>query len=98
MLPLTLTRAPDNRTATTLGELAADVDAYADGQRNGNQPLSANAAAMVRATNRSIRGMYLLINDNIAGLNSRNDLLVNITGFRGGVPGLGTIAPSSVFG
>jgi ELWxxDGT repeat protein len=97
-LPGSFTRAADNRTATTLSELAAAVFADADGRRNGNQPLRANAAALVRATNRAISGTYLLINDNSAGLNTSNDLLVNINGFRGSLPGLGTITPSLVFG
>jgi hypothetical protein len=52
----------------------------------------------VRATNRAISGTYLLINVNVASLNTRNDLLLNITGFRGSLPELGTITPSSVFG
>jgi archaellum component FlaG (FlaF/FlaG flagellin family) len=96
-LPRSFTRAADSFTATTLSELAAVVFADADGRRNGNQPLPANGAALVRATNRAISGTYLLINDNVGGLNTRNDLLLTITGFRGGLPGFGTIATSSVF-
>jgi hypothetical protein len=97
-LPGSFSRAADNRTAATLSDLAAAVFADADGQRRGNQPLGANSAALVRATNRAIAGTYLLINDSNAGLNPRNDLLINITGHSGQLPGLGSIAVDAVFG
>jgi hypothetical protein len=38
-----------------------------------------------------------LINDNIAALNSSNDLLINLTGHSGTLPSLGTIAPNLAF-
>jgi hypothetical protein len=97
-LPRSFSRAADNGTATTLEELAAAVFADADGRRGGNQPLGRSAAALVSATNRAIRGTYLLINDNNPRLNSRNDLLINLTGAQGRLPGLGSIAVEAVFG
>jgi hypothetical protein len=97
-LPSSFSRAADDRTAATLSDLAAAVFADADGQRRGNQPLGANGAALVRTTNRAIAGTYLLINDSNAGLNLRNDLLINITGHSGQLPGLGSIAVDRVFG
>lgn len=95
--PRTFTRAADNSTARSLEELAAAVFADADGRRRGNQALRANGAALVRSNNRSIRGSYLLINDSRAGLSTRDDLLVNITGFKGSLPGFGRIDSSLVF-
>jgi Ca2+-binding RTX toxin-like protein len=97
-LPRSFSRAADNGTATTLEELAAAVFADADGRRGGNQPLGRSAAALVSATNRPIRGTYLLINDNNPRLNARNDLLINLTGAAGRLPGLGSIAVETVFG
>jgi hypothetical protein len=97
-LPASLSRAADNRSATSLSDLAAAVFADADGQRRGNQALGANGAALVRATNRAIAGTYLLINDKSAGLNTRNDLMINISGHAGRLPGLGSIAVDTVFG
>lgn len=97
-LPRSFSRAADNGTATTLEELAATVFADADGRRGGNQPLGRSAAALVSATNRAIRGTYLLINDNNPRLNSRNDLLINLTGAAGRLPGLGSISVEAVFG
>jgi hypothetical protein len=84
--------------ATSLNDLAAAVFADVDSQRRGNQALAANAAVLVRATNRPIAGTYLLINDKIASLNTRNDLMINITGYAGRLPGLGSMAVDAVFG
>ena len=95
--PRRFTRAADNSTARSLQELAAAVFADADGRRRGNQALRANGAALVRSNNRAIRGTYLLINDRKAALSTRDDLLVNITGFKGSLPGLGRIDSSLVF-
>jgi 2',3'-cyclic-nucleotide 2'-phosphodiesterase (5'-nucleotidase family) len=97
-LPTSLSRTADNRTATSLSDLAAAVFADADSKRRGNQALAANAAVLVRATNRAIAGTYLLINDKNAALNTRNDLMINITGYAGRLPGLGSMAVDAVFG
>ncbi|MFM7548774.1 MAG: calcium-binding protein, partial [Cyanobacteriota bacterium] len=61
-LPAAFSRAADNSTASTLAALADAVFADANGAAAGNQPLAANAAALVRSTNAAIAGTYLLIN------------------------------------
>ncbi|MEB3320202.1 MAG: ELWxxDGT repeat protein [Cyanobium sp.] len=95
--PLSFSRAAQNRSATTLRELASSVFADADGALAGSQALGAQAAALVVATDADIRGTYLLINDGDAALSLSRDLLINISGYSGVLPGLGSIAPTSVF-
>ena len=95
--PQQFSRAADNRDARTLAELAAAVFADADGKARGNQALRPNAAALVRSTNRAIQGTYLLVNDNKAGLSTRDDLMVNITGLRGALPALGQSNAAALF-
>jgi ELWxxDGT repeat protein len=96
--PLAFSRAANNRTASTLADLAAAVFADADGRTAGDQPLAANAAALVRSTNAAIAGTYLLINDANSGRSLTADLMVNITGFSGKVPALGVRPVGTVFG
>jgi hypothetical protein len=96
-LPRRFSRAADNSTASTLEDLAAAVFADADGRRAGNQALGRREAAVVVSTNAQIAGTYLLINNGKAGLNPRNDLLIDISGFSGDLPGLGRIDPAVVF-
>jgi hypothetical protein len=95
--PVAFSRAANNSTADTLADLAAAVFADADGRTAGNQPLAANAAALVRSTNAAIAGTYLLINDANAGRSLTADLMVNITGFSGTLPALGVRPVESVF-
>jgi hypothetical protein len=97
-LPTAFSRAADNAAATTLLQLATSVFADANGALAGNQPLAANGAALVRATNSAIAGTYLLINDSTASLNASNDLLINLTGYSGTLPALGSSAANRVFG
>jgi hypothetical protein len=78
--------------------LAVEVFADADGRRPGNQALRRRSAVLVQATNRSIRGTYLLINNNNSGLSLRRDLMVNITGFSGELPDFGRVDAATVFG
>lgn len=52
---------------------------------------------LVGATQPSIAGTYLLINNGKAGRNNSADLLINISGYAGELPGLGAIAVNSVF-
>jgi Ca2+-binding RTX toxin-like protein len=94
--PLSFTRAA-NSTATTRTALATQVFTDANGLLAGNQALGANSAALVQATSVAIAGIYLLINDSTATLSSTNDLLINITGFSGALPGLGSIPVASFF-
>jgi hypothetical protein len=96
-LPTAFSRAADNASATILLQLATTAFTDANGALANNQPLAADAATLVRATNPAIAGTYLLINDNIAALNSSNDLLINLTGHSGTLPSLGTIAPNLAF-
>ncbi len=96
--PLRLSRAADNSTATSLQQLSAEVFADADGRRAGNQALRRRSAVLVQATNRRIRGTYLLINNNNPDLNLRRDLMVKITGFSGDLPDFGRIDAATVFG
>jgi hypothetical protein len=95
-LPSSFSRAADNPAATLL-QLANRVFADANGALAGNQPLAPNAAVLVRATNSAIAGTYLLINDSAAALSTSNDLLINLTGYSGALPAIGTIAANRVF-
>ena len=97
-LPTAFSRATDNAAATTLLQLANRVFTDANGALAGNQPLAANGVALVRATNSAIAGTYLLINDSTASLNASNDLLINLTGYSGTLPALGSSAANRVFG
>ncbi|MDB9467193.1 hypothetical protein PN491_11440, partial [Dolichospermum circinale CS-539/09] len=94
--PTAFTRAA-NSTATTLTNVVNSVFTDANGALTGNQALGVNSAALVSVTTSGIAGTYLVINDDVAGFQSSNDLLVNITGYSGTLPALGTIAVSSFF-
>ena len=93
--PVAFSRAADNRSATTLAGLATAVFTDANGSTTGNQALAANAAVLVTATNNNIEGTYLVINDSTASQSNTNDLLINITGFSGTLPPLGSTTPAS---
>ena len=94
--PAAFTRAT-NSTATTLTNVVNSVFTDANGALTGNQALSVNSVALVSVTTVGIAGTYLVINDDVAGFQSSNDLLVNITGHSGTLPALGTIAVSGFF-
>jgi hypothetical protein len=94
--PTSFTRAA-NSTATTLINMANSVFTDANGALTGNQALGVNSAALVSVTTSGIAGTYLVINDGVAGFQSSNDLLVNITEYSGTLPALGTIGVSSFF-
>ncbi|MFM6024729.1 MAG: bluetail domain-containing putative surface protein, partial [Dolichospermum sp.] len=94
--PTSFARAA-NSTATTLANVVNSVFTDANGALTGNQALEVNSAALVNVTTTSIAGTYLVINDGVAGFQSSNDLLVNITGYSGALPALGNIAVSSFF-
>ena len=76
--PPVLSRAATNRTATTLNELAKAVFADADPRQRGNQRLRSNQSVVVRSTNPTIGGTYLLINDRNPVLQRRNDLMISL--------------------
>ena len=96
-IPQQFSRAADNSTAATHRALAESIFVDADGLTQGNQALTANSAVLVHSTNLQIAGTYLLINDGNAGLRLRKDLLIDITGFSGSLPDLGTAPADSVF-
>ncbi|MFM7907850.1 MAG: bluetail domain-containing putative surface protein, partial [Microcystis sp.] len=86
-----------NSTVTTLDNLINQVFTDANGAITGNQELGVNSAALVQVTTGAIAGTYLVINDSAAGFQSSNDLLINITGFTGTLPALGSIPVSNFF-
>lgn len=94
--PTAFTRAA-NSTATTLTNVVNSVFTDANGALTGNQALGVNSAALVSVTTSGIAGTYLVINDGVTGFQSSNDLLVNITGYSGTLPALGSIDVSSFF-
>jgi len=94
--PTNFSRAA-NSTATTLQNLVNSVFTDANGATTGNQALEVNSAALVQVTTAGIAGTYLVINDNTAGFQSNNDLLINITGYSGTLPALGAISVNSFF-
>ena len=77
--PSSFSRAADNSTATNLIELANQVFIDANGGLAGNQALGINSAAFVMATNASIAGNYLVINDATAGFQMGSDLVIKLT-------------------
>ena len=94
--PTVFSRAADS-AATTLTSVVTAVFTDANGLTTGNQALGINSAVLVRATSTAIAGTYIIVNDNVDGFQSANDLVVNITGHSGTLPALGSIAVSSFF-
>ncbi len=94
--PSSFSRAA-NSTVTTLQNLINQVFTDANGAITGNQGLGVNSAALVQVTTGAIAGTYLVINDSTAGFQSSNDLLINITGFTGALPALGSIPVGNFF-
>jgi hypothetical protein len=94
--PSAFTRAVDS-AAANLTTVVNNVFIDANGAIAGNQALAINSAALVKVTTTSIARTYLVINDSTAGFQSTNDLLVNITGFTGTIPALGSIAVNNFF-
>lgn len=95
--PANFTRASNNSRAASFAALTSAVFADANGAMAGNQALRANSAVLVQATNPSIVGTYLLINNATAGRSTTEDLLVNLRGFTCTLPSLGGIDPARVF-
>jgi Ca2+-binding RTX toxin-like protein len=94
--PVAFSRAANN-ISTNLATLISNVFSDANGTLVGNQALGLNSAALVVATDRAIAGSYLIINDATNGFQSTTDLLINLTGYSGSLPGLGSITPSTWF-
>ncbi|MCZ8047803.1 MULTISPECIES: Calx-beta domain-containing protein [unclassified Microcystis] len=91
--PAAFSRAA-NSAATTLTNVVNAVFTDANGALAGNQALGINGAALVQVTTAGIAGNYIIVNDNVAGFQSANDLLVNVTGT---LPALGNITVSNFF-
>jgi Ca2+-binding RTX toxin-like protein len=94
--PTAFTRAVDS-SAVNLTTVVNNLFTDANGAIAGNQALAINSAALVKVTTTGIVGTYLVVNDGTAGFQATNDLLVNITGFTGTIPALGTIAVNNFF-
>ena len=94
--PAAFSRAADS-AATTLNDVVNAVFTDANGALAGNQALGINGAALVRVTTVGIAGTYIIVNDNVAGFQNANDLLVNVTGITGTLPALGNITVSNFF-
>jgi serralysin len=94
--PVAFSRAANN-ISTNLATLISNVFSDANGALAGNQALGLNSAALVVATASAIAGTYLIINDATNGFQSTTDLLINLTGYSGSLPGLGSITPSTWF-
>ena len=94
--PANFSRAA-NSAAANLTNVVNGVFTDANGATGGNQALALNSAAIVNVTTFGIAGTYLVINDGTVGFQAANDLVINITGFSGTLPGLGAITPNTVF-
>ncbi|NCR00641.1 MAG: S8 family serine peptidase [Microcystis aeruginosa L211-101] len=94
--PAAFSRAA-NSAAATLTNVVNAVFTDANGALAGNQALGINGAALVQVTTAGIAGTYIIVNDNVAGFQSANDLLVNVTGITGTLPALGNITVSNFF-
>jgi Ca2+-binding RTX toxin-like protein len=95
--PSAFSRAADNSTARKLSDLATAVFSDANGVVSGSQALGANAAVLVTATNSAIAGTYIFINNSTKTLSTTSDLLINITGYQGSIPALGSLTIETVF-
>ncbi|MFM6588976.1 MAG: Calx-beta domain-containing protein [Microcystis panniformis] len=94
--PSSFSRAA-NSTVTTLQNLVNQVFTDDNGHTTCNQELAVNISDLVQVKTGAIAGNYLVINDSTAGFQSSNDLLINITGFTGTLPALGSIPVSNFF-
>ncbi|MFN5516413.1 MAG: bluetail domain-containing putative surface protein, partial [Cyanobacteriota bacterium] len=96
--PVSFTRAADHKAATTtLTEVMTQVFTDANGALEGNQALGINSAALVKVTTAEIRGTYLVVNNSNALFQADKDLLINITGLKGGLPDFGAVPINSFF-
>ncbi|MCZ2207350.1 bluetail domain-containing putative surface protein, partial [Cylindrospermopsis raciborskii] len=87
----TLTRAGNG--SGNLRSLVDSVFLDANGAVSGNQSLGSNSAALIVSGG----GTYLIVNDGTAEFNTGTDLVINITGYSGTLPGLGSITVSNFF-
>ena len=93
--PTSFSRAT-NSAATTLSDVVAQVFIDANGGLAGSQALGTNSAALIVATNASIAGNYLVINDVTAGFQASKDLVIKLT-TTGTFPPVGAIPVTNFF-
>jgi subtilisin family serine protease len=96
-LPKDLSIASKNREATSMRQLATAVFADADGTLPGRQPLAADSAAIVQATNNAIGGTYLLINDGNPALHPGNDQLLILSDDHSTLPSQAVMTVQALF-
>lgn len=94
--PTAFSRAADS-TAATLSAAVTAAFTDANGAVAGNQALATNSALMVALVTGSSAGTYIVVNDSVAGFQAANDIVINITGFSGALPALGTIPVANFF-
>ena len=93
--PTSFSRAA-NSAVTTLSDVVAQVFIDANGGLAGSQALGTNSAALIVATNASIAGNYLVINDVTAGFQASKDLVIKLTTI-GTFPPVGAIPVTNFF-
>jgi hypothetical protein len=91
--PSSFSRAADDTTSNYLEDLADKVFIDANGELAGNQPLGINSAALVVTTYGS---NYLVINDDTAGFQSGNDLVIGLV-ISNTLPPMGNIPVTDFF-
>lgn len=94
--PTSFSRAANDINSATLLALAQSVYIDANGALAGNQALATGGAVLVASNSAAIAGIYLVIDDGIAGFSS-NDLVVNITGLSGALPSFGAVPINTFF-
>jgi VCBS repeat-containing protein len=92
--PTNFSRAANDSVATNLTSLALGVYSNADGAGNA---LIAGGAAIVVASNTSVIGTYVVVDNGDGAFNTNTDLVINITGYSGALPTIGAITPVSSF-
>jgi hypothetical protein len=95
--PASFSRADNSGFSNNLSAVVNAVYADANGALLGAQALGLNSAALFKVNSGAAAGTYLTINDNVAGFQSANDLVINISNYSGVLPGVGNQAVSSFF-
>jgi Ca2+-binding RTX toxin-like protein len=93
--PTSFSRAGDTMRPT-LSDVVAQAFSDANGGLSGSQALGTNSAALIVATNASIAGNYLVINDATAGFQASKDLVIKLT-TAGTLPPVGAIPVTNFF-
>jgi Ca2+-binding RTX toxin-like protein len=83
-------------TATNIRNAIATVFADANVTTAGSQPLAANQAVFFTYGATSLKGTYLVVNDDLTAFDETKDLFINMTGITGTVP-LGSLTVNNYF-